>query len=316
MRKTLPHLDRLFLTDGGIETDLIYNRGIDLPFFASIMLLRTHEGEAALDDYFRPYLDLARRLGTGFELVSASWRASPDWALQFGITEEELDDLNRKSIDRLRSLQSEYADVPTIVTGCIGPRGDGYDPGRIMSVDEARDYHRRQVSTLACAGADQIAAITMTNIPEATGIALAAKSLDVPVVIAFTVETDGILPTGDTLQDAIAAVDTATGSYPAYYMINCAHPDHFAGALREGGEAIRRIRGIRANASRCSHAELDAMTELDDGNPEELGRLYREIREALPGITVLGGCCGTDVRHIEAIAEACATREPALTPVA
>jgi homocysteine S-methyltransferase len=316
MRTKAHPTDRLFLTDGGIETDLIFNRGIDLPFFASIMLLRTQEGEEALNGYFRPYLDLARRLGTGFELVSASWRASPDWAPQLGLSQEELDDLNRVSIQRLRALQDEYADVPTIVSGCIGPRGDGYDPGRIMSVDQARDYHSRQASTLGHAGADQIAAITMTNIPEATGIALAAKSLDIPVVISFTVETDGLLPTGDTLQDAITAVDEATGSYAAYFMINCAHPDHFAGALREGGEAMRRIGGIRANASRCSHAELEAMTELDDGNPQELALLYRLIRESFPGITVLGGCCGTDVRHIEAIAEACATREPALTTAA
>ena len=316
MRNTLPQLDRLFLTDGGIETDLIFNRGLDLPFFASILLLRTPEGEAALDSYIRPYLELARRQGTGFELVSATWRASPDWAPQFGISEEELDELNRKSIDRLRSIQQEYSDVPTVISGCIGPRGDGYDPGRIMSVDEAREYHRRQVSTLACAGADRISALTMTNIPEATGLTLAAKALDVSVVISFTVETDGRLPTGDTLQKAIAEVDEATGSYPSFYMINCAHPDHFADALQEGGEAIRRIRGLRANASRCSHAELDAMTELDDGNPEELGRLYRDIREALPALTLLGGCCGTDLRHVAAIAEACAADEPVLTPAA
>ena len=314
MHNTLPPLDRLFLTDGGIETDLIFNRGIDLPFFASILLLRTPDGEAALDAYLRPYLELARRQGTGFELVSATWRASPDWAPAFGISEEELDELNRKSIDRLRTIQQEFVDVPTVISGCVGPRGDGYDPGRIMSVDEARDYHRRQVSTLACAGADRIAALTMTNIPEATGLALAAKALDVPVVISFTVETDGRLPTGETLQNAIAEVDEATGSYPAFYMINCAHPDHFADALQEGGDAIGRIGGLRANASRCSHAELDAMTELDDGNPEELGRLYSEIREALPGLTLLGGCCGTDLRHVAAIAGACVRREAALTP--
>jgi S-methylmethionine-dependent homocysteine/selenocysteine methylase len=154
----------------------------------------------------------------------------------------------------------------------------------------------------------------MTNVPEATGLALAAQALDVPVVISFTVETDGRLPTGDTLQKAIAEVDETTGSYPAFYMINCAHPDHFADALRDGGEAMARIGGLRANASRCSHAELDAMTELDDGNPDELGRLYREIREALPGLTLLGGCCGTDLRHVAAIADACVPGEPALTP--
>ena len=305
MRHSLPQLDRLFLTDGGVETDLIFNRGIDLPFFASIMLLRTPEGEKALDDYIRPYLDLARRLGTGFEFVTASWRASPDWAAQFGLTQEELDDLNRKSVERARALQSQYGDVPSVISGCIGPRGDGYDPGKIMAAAEAQDYHRHQISTLAGAGADLIAALTLTNIPEAVGIAQAAKTIGIPVAISFTVETDGRLPTGDSLRDAIEAVDEATGSYPAYYMINCAHPTHFMSVLSGGEEWTKRIAGIRANASRCSHAELDAMTELDSGDPDELGRTYRAIRDDLPGIRVIGGCCGTDLRHVTAIAEAC-----------
>ena len=305
MRHSLPQLDRLFLTDGGVETDLIFNRGIDLPFFASILLLRAPEGEKALDDYIRPYLDLARRLGTGFEFVTASWRASPDWAAHFGLTQEELDDLNRKSVERARNLQAEYGDVPSVISGCIGPRGDGYDPGKIMTAAEAQDYHRHQISTLAGAGADLIAALTMTNIPEAVGIAQAAKAIGVPVVISFTVETDGRLPTGDSLRDAIEAVDEATGSYPAYYMINCAHPTHFMSVLSGGEEWTTRIAGIRANASRCSHAELDAMTELDSGDPDELGRMYRTIRDDVPSIRVIGGCCGTDLRHVTAIAEAC-----------
>ena len=309
MRHSLPQLDRLFLTDGGVETDLIFNRGIDLPFFASVMLLRTAAGEKALEDYIRPYLELARRLGTGFEFVTASWRASPDWAAKFGLSQDELDDLNRKSVESARTLQAEYGDVPSVISGCIGPRGDGYDPGNIMTVAEAQEYHRHQISTLASAGADLIAALTMTNIPEAVGIATAAKAIDVPVVISFTVETDGRLPTGVSLRAAIEAVDEATGSYPAYYMINCAHPTHFMSALSVGEEWTNRIGGIRANASRCSHAELDAMTELDSGDPGELGRFYRAIRDDLPGIRVLGGCCGTDLRHVTAIAEACVADE-------
>lgn len=309
MRHSLPQLDRLFLTDGGVETDLIFNRGIDLPFFASVLLLRTADGEKALDDYIRPYLDLARRLGAGFEFVTASWRASPDWAAQFGLTQEELDDLNRKSVERARSLQAEYGDVPSVISGCIGPRGDGYDPGDIMTAAEAQDYHRRQISTLAGAGADLIAALTMTNIPEVVGIAEAARASDVPVVISFTVETDGRLPTGDSLRDAIEAVDEATGTYPAYYMINCAHPTHFMSVLSAGEAWTKRIGGIRANASRCSHAELDAMTALDSGDPDELGRMYRAICDDLPGVRVIGGCCGTDLRHVTAIAEACVVHE-------
>jgi S-methylmethionine-dependent homocysteine/selenocysteine methylase len=305
MRHALPQLHRLFLTDGGVETDLIFNRGIDLPFFASVLLLRTPEGEKALDDYIRPYLELARRLGTGFEFVTASWRASPDWAAKFGLGQDELDDLNRESVQRARALQAEYGDVPSVISGCIGPRGDGYDPGNIMTIAEARDYHRHQMATLASAGADLIAALTMTNIPEAVGIATAAKEIDVPVVISFTVETDGRLPTGDTLRAAIEAVDEATDSYPAYYMINCAHPTHFMTVLSAGEEWTKRIGGIRANASRCSHAELDAMTELDSGDPDELARHYRDIRGGLPNLRVIGGCCGTDLRHVTAIGEAC-----------
>lgn len=305
MRNSLPQPGRLFLTDGGLETDMMFNRGVELPFFSAINLLRTPEGRAALDDYFRSYLRLAGRLGTGFELVSASWRASPDWAAEFGIAQEELDELNRRSVERLLELKAESSDVPIVVTGCIGPRGDGYDPGRIMSPAEAENYHRRQASVLARAGADMIGALTITNIPEAIGIARAAKALAIPAYISFTVETDGRLPTGDTLEAAIAEVDAATGSYPAYYMVNCAHPDHFTAVLLGGGDWVRRIGGLRANASRCSHAELEAMTDLDNGNPAELGRLYRGLRDRLPWLGVLGGCCGTDIRHVTAIAESC-----------
>ena len=304
---SLPQLERLFVTDAGLETDFIFNRGIDLPLFASITLLRDEAGRRALEDYFRSFLDLAHRLGTGCLLESASWRASPDWAPKLGLELDELDRLNRDSVAMLKALKDEYQakGTPVVVSGCIGPRGDGYDPGAIMTVEEAQAYHGRQAQALASAGPDLLSAITMTNVNEATGIALAARSVGLPVVISFTVETDGRLPTGDTLAAAIDAVDAATGGYPAYYMINCAHPTHFAGAIDAGEAWAKRIGGVRANASRCSHAELDAMTELDAGDPDELAELYRTLRNRLPGLNVLGGCCGTDIRHIVAIAESC-----------
>lgn len=304
---SLPQLERLFVTDAGLETDFIFNRGIDLPLFASIALLRDEAGRSALDDYFRSFLDLAHRLGTGCLLESASWRASPDWAPKLGLGLDELDRLNRDSVEMLKALKDEYQakGTPVVVSGCIGPRGDGYDPGAIMTLEEAQAYHARQAEALASAGPDLLSAITMTNANEAIGIALAARRLGVPVVISFTVETDGRLPTGDTLAAAIGAVDAATGGYPAYYMINCAHPTHFADAIESDEAWAKRIGGVRANASRCSHAELDAMTELDAGDPDELAELYRSLRERLPGLNVLGGCCGTDIRHVRAIAESC-----------
>ncbi len=302
---SLSPLERLFLTDSGLETDMIFNHGIDLPHFAAITMLQSPEGRAALDVYFRQHIDVARRAGTGFVLQSASWRASPDWAAPLGLSVAELDALNIESIAMLHRLRDELADttLPMAVSGCLGPRGDGYDPGRIMSPQEAEAYHGHQAALLAAQGPDLLSAMTITNVPEAIGITHATAATGVPLVLSFTVETDGRLPTGDTLADAIAAVDTATGSYPAYYMVNCAHPSHFAAVL--DGEWAMRVRGVRANASRCSHAELDAMTELDAGDPAELGQLYAALRRRHPQISVLGGCCGTDLRHIEAIAAAC-----------
>jgi S-methylmethionine-dependent homocysteine/selenocysteine methylase len=303
----LPQLDRLFLTDGGLETDLIYNHGLELPGFSAAMLLRKAEGRAALDRYFRAYLDLARRARTGFVLESASWRANADWAPQLGVTPTELDRLSGESVAMLKALKAEYEgpDLPIVVSGCIGPRGDGYVPGSLMGQREAADYHLRQAAALAAAGPDLLSAMTINNIPEAIGIARAAEKVGLPVAISFTVETDGRLPTGDSLGAAIQMVDRATASYPAYFMINCAHPSHFAPALAKGGSWTRRVQGLRANASRCSHAELEAMTELDAGDPHQLAEDYRRLRERFPQIKVLGGCCGTDRRHVAAIAEAC-----------
>jgi homocysteine S-methyltransferase len=311
MHSPLPQLERLFVTDAGLETDLIYNRGIDLPYFASIALLRSDEGRSALKDYFRAYIELAQRLGLGCLLESASWRASPDWAPKLGLTQEELNALNRASVELLKELrwEDESTAAPVLVSGCIGPRGDGYDPGQLMSADEAEAYHLRQARALASAGPDLLSAITMNNVEEAIGVARAAEAVGLPAVISFTVETDGRLPTGQSLESAITAVDEATGGYPAYYMVNCAHPTHLLSVFERGGDWTARIRGVRANASRCSHAELDAMTELDAGDPEELARLYASLRERLPHLNVVGGCCGTDIRHISAIAESCAAQE-------
>ena len=302
---SLPQLDRFFLTDAGLETDILFNKGIDLPLFSSATLFTSDEGVDVLEAYYRGFLDLARAKGTGLILESATWRASPDWAEPLGFSLAELDGLNGAAIELLRGLRAEYADVPIVISGCLGPRGDGYDPGKIMLADEAQAYHARQAAVLAAAGVDMLAAITMTNVPEAVGVTNAAKALGLPVAISFTVETDGRLPTGDALGDAIVAVDAATGSYPAYYMVNCAHPTHFDAVLEDGAAWTARIGGVRANASCLSHAELDAMTELDIGDPADLAARHRALVARFPQIKVLGGCCGTDLRHVTAIAEAC-----------
>ncbi len=308
-RDRLPQLGQeVFLTDGGIETTLIFHDGQDLPHFAAFHLLEDARGTEALKAYYRRHALVARLRGIGFILESATWRASPDWGRKLGYAPEALDLANRRAVRLLHELQAELetARSPMPISGCVGPRGDGYDPGSPMNAEEAQAYHARQIGVLADSGVDLVTAITMTNVAEAVGVVRAARARGLPVVISFTVETDGRLPTGERLGEAVRAVDAATEDGPAYYMINCAHPDHFADELAGGEAWLARIRGLRANASRCSHAELDDATELDAGDPVELARLYGDLCRRFPHITVLGGCCGTDHRHIEQIAQACA----------
>ncbi len=307
-RHQLPQLDsRLFLTDGGLETTLIFHEGWDLPIGEAFVLCETERGRAALHDYFNRYLPLAIKHGTGFILESPTWRANPDWGAKAGYDLDRLADANRNAIAVMQDIRDAYEaeKTPIVVSGCIGPRGDGYDPGTLMSVEQAEFYHAWQVNILAGAGADCVAAMTMTNVNEAIGVARAAKAARIPSIISFTLETDGRLPTGETLAEAIEAVDQATERGPAYYMINCAHPTHFTEALEPGTPWIMRLRGVRANSSCRSHAELDNAPELDTGNPVELGQQYAEFLRRLPHINVLGGCCGTDHRHVARIAEAC-----------
>lgn len=307
-RNALPQLgQRMFITDGGIETTLIFHDGLTLPDFAAFDLFARPDGEAPLLRYFDGYARLAREHGTGLVLESATWRASADWGIRLGYTRAGLREVNRRAIALLEGLRGTYASDETtvVVSGCVGPRGDGYVPSAVMSVDEAQAYHAEQIETFAGTTADMITAITMNDANEATGLARAASRAGMPVAISFTVETDGALPTGQSLGDAIDAVDAGTGGYPSYYMINCAHPDHFTHLFDTGRPWTARVRGIRANASRRSHAELNDAAELDSGDPEELGRQYAALRRRVPGLTVMGGCCGTDLRHVACIARNC-----------
>jgi S-methylmethionine-dependent homocysteine/selenocysteine methylase len=297
-RSGLPQLGgELFLTDGGIETTLIFHHGLDLPAFAAFVLLRDEAGTDELRRYYAPYLELAREAGAGLVLESPTWRASPRWAGELGVSERELDELNRRAIALMEELRGEAAGT-VVISGCIGPHDDGYNPAAKLTAAAARDYHATQIATFADTAADMVTAMTITYVDEAIGLALAAHDAGVPIAISFTLETDGRLPSGQALGEAIAEVDEATDAAPAYYMINCAHPTHFAGALE--GEPVwrERIGALRANASTKSHAELDEAEELDEGDPADLGARYAALRERLPRLTVLGGCCGTDHRHV------------------
>jgi homocysteine S-methyltransferase len=299
----LPDGERLFLGDGGLETTMIFERGFELPEFASFTLLESPEGVEALGDYYRAYLEIAKANGTGFTLDTPTWRASSDWGERLGYSTGALAEANRRAVGLAEEIRTaeETATTPIAVCGTLGPREDAYAPETLMDPGEAERYHAVQIGTFEAAGVDMIGAYTLAYAEEGIGIARAAAAAGVPAVISFTLETDGRLPSGESLQEAIERVDAEAEGHPAYFMINCAHPSHFASVLSSDGEWKRRIGGIRANASRRSHWELDEATELDAGSPDELAAEYAELKQQLPEVRVLGGCCGTDTRHVAGI---------------
>jgi S-methylmethionine-dependent homocysteine/selenocysteine methylase len=303
---TLPQLSvPLTVTDGGLETTLVYEHGIDLPDFAAFPLLDTEPGRAALAAYYEPYFEIGRRLGVAVIVDTPTWRANLDWGARLGYDPIRLAAVNRRAVEFVRELatRSPGGPVQHVLDGVVGPRGDGYVVGETMSASEAAAYHGLQARAFAEAGAAMMTAVTMTYVEEAIGVVRAAGSVGLPVVISFTVETDGALPSGEPLGDAIARVDDATAQAPAYYMVNCAHPTHFVEQLVPGAPWLARVKAIRANASRGSHAELDAATELDRGDVADLAGWYGQLRTILPDLRVVGGCCGTDHAHVAAIAE-------------
>lgn len=308
-----PHADgQLMLTDSGLETDLVFNKGVELPEFASFPLLDDETGRGLLEQYYRDHAAVAAEHGTGFVFETPTWRSNADWGPKLGYSQDQLDRIDREAVALVVGVRDSGPQLsgPTSISGLLGPRGDGYAVGTAMSVETARGYHAHQVGVLAEAGCDLVSTLTMNYAAEATGIALAARAVGVPVAVSFTVETDGRLPDGSTLEDAIAAVDRATGRYVAYFGVNCAHPDHIWPGLDPSGDWVQRVGWIRANASRLSHAELDEAEVLDEGDPAGLGADYRMLAEAFPNITVWGGCCGTDIRHVRAIAAQLAPMPP------
>jgi len=303
-RDRLPQLDgRLFVTDGGLETTLIFHDGYDLPEFAAADLLRSEEGTEALRSYYVRYAELARELGLGFVLESPTWRASPGWAARLGYSVAELDGLNRASIALMEEIRDRYEtpETPFVISGCVGPQGDGYAPDELLSTEAAERYHSVQIATFAETAADLVTAITMTYANEAIGILRASSKAGLPAAISFTVETDGRLPSGQALGEAIDHVDRETEHAAAYFMINCAHPTHFEHIFEPDAPWAARVRGVRANASTKSHAELNEAETLDDGDPDDLARRHDSLRRGLPTLSVVGGCCGTDHRHVAAI---------------
>lgn len=312
-RIAMTRIDRLMTTatpwpaDAGLETVMIFLEGIDLPHFAAFRLLDNDAGRAALARYFDHFLPIARAGGTGFVLDTATWRANMGWAAAMGMDTAAIRDANMRAVEFARSYAAlhETDTLPVLVNGVVGPAGDGYRIDQALTADAADALHGVQIAALAEGGVDMVSAVTMTYPAQAIGIARAAARHGLPHVLSFTVETDGRLPNGQPLHDALAETEAETGGSALFYMVNCAHPVHFAREL--DGPMRARIGGVRANASRLSHAELDESTTLDDGDPVEFGHFYATFGRHLPGLRLVGGCCGSDHRHV---GEACRHLHP------
>ncbi|MEU7908002.1 homocysteine S-methyltransferase family protein [Actinoplanes sp. NPDC049118] len=300
MTTSLPQSSgRPVVTDGGLETDLIYHHGVDLPYFAAFPLLDDERGRELLLRYYNEYVDIARRAGAGLQLETPTYKANPDWGDRLGYTTGDLRRVNRDAVVLLQRLRDRAGVETLLISGNLGPRGDGYVAGDTVDPDEAAAYHAPQIEAFADAGADLVTALTLTGTGEAVGIVRAARAAGLPVAVSFTVEVDGRLPDGTSLAAAVTTVD-AEGR-PDYFMVNCAHPTHIAPGLTGGGDWRTRIVGLRANASVLSHAELDAADELDEGDPVQLARAQDALRPHLPSLALIGGCCGTDARHVAAM---------------
>ena len=292
-----------------METTLIFHDGLELPHFAAFALLRDRgAGGRRSRATIAAYVAIARRDGRGLVLETPTWRSNPDWggaARLFAPRRSTRS--NAEAVDFVRGdprRRRRRRPSPIVLSGAIGPRGDGYRPESLMTAAEAEAYHGRQVRVFEAAGADMVSAITMTYVEEAIGIARAAQAAGMPVggLVHGRDRRAAALRHGRSARRSRPAT-RRPGGYPAYYMVNCAHPSHFRGGWR--GAGVERIGGIRANASKMSHDELDEAPELDAGDPRELAEDYRELMRLLPRLRVLGGCCGTDHRHVGAISGAC-----------
>lgn len=301
MKRLLPHeTEQRFLIFAATGTDLIFNRGVDLPGFASFPLVEDPKAQPIIADQMRDLMNVAAEAGLGCIIDTLTWMANRDRAAPLGYTADRLAALNRKAVDLMCDLRNEAVRDDVLVALCIGPSRDPYAKLEPMSVDAARAYHATQIGAVADAGIDLVNAYTFNQVDEAAGAALAARDCGVPIALSFVVETDGCLNNGTGLEEAIDRVDTLTDGAASYYMVNCAHPDHFSHGLT----GHPRLKGMAVNASRCSHAELDDATELDDGDPEELAAEVARLVQKYPEISVVGGCCGSDFRHMKEMAVA------------
>lgn len=306
--RTLPQLtsSKLFLTEAGIETTLIYRKNINLPSFSTLPLLSTEEGTENLLSIYQDYINTALTHSTGIVLETRTWRGSPAWASKLGLSTSQVLNLNRAAVTILRDLRhgAETPSTPIVISGTLGTLQDAYqDSTGTVSITLAQENYRSQVHVLAQEGVDMLSIMTVTNLNEAIAAVTVAREFNLPIHVSFSIETNGRLQGGRTVDDVIREVDHLTESYTTYFGVNCAHPRHIMAALQGVSKEVRsRIGSIRGNASLKSHQELDNTLVLDRGDVSVYVGEFDGLLNILPELKVVGGCCGTDEEHLDALA--------------
>ncbi len=294
----------LVLTDGAIETRAVYEFHRDLTDLEVFTLLGDAQGREILHTIYSTYAQIAAKFNVPMQLGTPTWRASRNWT-------GDVAEVNAQAVALVREVASSTG-ARVVIAGVIGPSSDGYDPSGALNTEDAVTYHREQASALASAGVDLLYAPTFPVTDELQGAARAMSEMKLPFAVAPMLHADGKMPDGTTLAAAIARLDEDAAARPWHYMLGCLYPTHAATALeslfRSAPALAHRVVGLKANGSPLPPESLDGSTTLQTTAPDVFARDLWECAQNF-GLHVLGGCCGTDTRHIEALAEL-ATSEP------
>lgn len=295
----------VILGEGAVIERLRRSPGIRLDeHVVNSALIYDKSGRAALEAIYRQYLDIGQRYQLPLLLSTPTWRAGRERIAAAGLAGRDVNGDNSRFLAELRDSYGDYA-RQVAICGLMSCRGDAYKPAEAMSANAAGDFHSWQANALAAAGVDFLLAATLPALSEAIGLARAQAATGLPYLISFVARPEGTLLDGTPLDTAIATIDVAITPRPLAYLINCTHASIFRSALlneRNSSPLVRaRIIGLLANTAALSPDELDESAELVEEAPEVFGNSVAALRDEL-NMKVLGGCCGTDERHIDCLA--------------
>ncbi|GFE58961.1 homocysteine S-methyltransferase family protein [Geobacter sp. AOG1] len=298
------------LGEGAVIERLRRNGDLELdPHLVNSAFIYYDGKRAALETICRQYLEIGREFGLPLLVSTPTWRASRERIEAAGYAGVDVNGDNARFLDALRKSCGGYAEN-VVICGLMSCRGDAYRPAEALAVAEAREFHAWQAGKLADAGVDFLLAATLPALSEATGLALALAATGQPYVLSFVVRPEGTLLDGTPLKDAIAAIDATVTPPPLAYMINCTHVSFARAALTHEAHSSalvrQRVIGLLANTAALSPEDLNDSTSLVEEDPEAFGRSVAGLHREL-GLKILGGCCGTDDRHIRSLAAQLAT---------